>query len=76
MKWRFVAAAIDEVISPELVLVSTPEVAAEARAGMPDPIPLRYVAHLTISRREWTCVYAGLSLVTLGPYALAAVAAH
>ena len=71
-----VAAVTADVLSPELVLVSPPEVAADARARVPDPMPLRYVAPLTISRREWACVYAGMILVTLGPFALAAVAAH
>ena len=69
-------AAVADVISPELVLVSPPELAAEARARVPDPIPFRHVAPLTISRREWACVYTGIILVTLGPFALAAVAAH
>jgi hypothetical protein len=76
MNWRFVSAAIAEVISPELVLVAPPEVAAEARVRVPDLMPLRYVPPLTISRREMACVYAGIILVTLGPFALAAYAAH
>jgi hypothetical protein len=76
MNWRFVSAAIPEVISPELVLVSPPEVAAEARVRLPDPMPLRYVPPLRISRREMACVYAGIILVTLGPYAIAAYATH
>ena len=39
-------------------------------------VRFRHVAPLTISRREWACVYMGIILVTLGPFALAAVAAH
>jgi hypothetical protein len=76
MNWRFVSAAIPEVISPELVLVSPPEVAAEARVRVPDPMPLRYVRPLTISRREMAFVYAGIILLTLGPLALACYAAN
>jgi hypothetical protein len=76
MNWRFVSAAIPEVISPELVLVSPPEVAAEARVRVPDPMPLRYVPPLRISRREMACVYAGIILMTLGPVALASYTAH
>jgi hypothetical protein len=76
MNWRFVSAAIPEVISPELVLVSPPEIAAEARVRMPDPMPLRYMPPLKISRREMACVYAGIILLTLGPVALASYAPH
>ena len=76
MNWRFVSVAITEVISPELVLVSPPEAAAAARVGVPDPMPLRYVPPLRISRREMACVYAGIILLTLGPVALATYAAQ
>jgi hypothetical protein len=76
MNWRFVSAAIPEVISPELVLVSPPEVAAVARVRVPDPMPLRYVRPLTISRREMAFVYAGIILVTLGPLAPSCYAAN
>ena len=70
-----VSAAVLDVVSPELVLVSPSEVAAEARVRLPDPMPLRYVPPLTISRREIAFVYAGFILWTVGPLALA-YAAH
>jgi hypothetical protein len=60
-----------DVISPELVLVSPPEIAAEARLHVPDPLPLSYVPRLTLSRRAIAMFYACCIAGTLGPLALA-----
>ena len=76
MKLLFVSVALLDVVSPELVLVSPSQVAAEARVRLPDPMPLRYVPPLTISRREMAFVYAGSILATVAPLALACYAAH
>ena len=64
------AVSID-VLSPELVLVSPPEVAAEARRVVPDPLPLTYVRPWSPSRRAILTFYAVCLAGTLGPLVLA-----
>jgi hypothetical protein len=60
-----------DVISPELVLVSPPEIAAEARLHVPDPRPSSYVPRLTLSRRAIAVFYGCCIAGTLGPLVLA-----
>jgi hypothetical protein len=65
---------VQAVLSPELVLVSPPEVAAEARRVLPAPIPLTYKAPERISQRAIAVFYATCLAATLGPLALAYLA--
>jgi hypothetical protein len=67
-----VDAALD-TLSPELVLVSPPEVAAAARLLVPDPLPGSYVRPLTPSRRDFALFYATCLVGTIGPLVLAYV---
>jgi hypothetical protein len=60
-----------DVLSPELVLVSPPEIAAEARLHVPDPPPASYLPRVTLSRRAIAVFYACCMAGTLGPLALA-----
>lgn len=60
----------DLPLSPELVLVSPPEVAARARAGLPDPAPPPARAPIELGRGEIAVVYAVSLAVTLVPLAL------
>jgi hypothetical protein len=60
-----------DVISPELVLVSPPELAAEARLHLPEPLPLSYVPRLKLTRRAIAMFYACCIAGTLGPLLLA-----
>jgi hypothetical protein len=60
-----------DVLSPELVLVSPPEIAAEARLHVPDPPRGSYVPRVTLSRRAIAVFYACCIAGTLGPLALA-----
>jgi hypothetical protein len=60
-----------DVLSPELVLVSPPDMAAEARLHVPDPIPGSYVPRMTLSRRAVAVFYACCIAGTLGPVVLA-----
>ena len=76
MNLQLVDTALLDVVSPELVLVSPAEVAAEARLRVSDPMQLRYVPPLTISRRELVSVYVGCIVGTVAPLALACYAAH
>jgi len=62
-----------DVLSPELVLVSPPEIAAEARLHIPDPRPGSYVPRVRLSRRALATFYACCIAGTLGPLALAAL---
>jgi hypothetical protein len=63
-----------DVVSPELVLVSPPEIAAAARLHVPDPRPGSYVPCVTVSRRALAGFYACCIVGTLGPLLLAALA--
>jgi hypothetical protein len=60
-----------DVISPELVLVSPPDIAAEARLHVPEPLPLSYVPRLRLTRRSIAMFYACCIAGTLGPLLLA-----
>lgn len=61
----------DLPLSPELVLVSPPEVAARARAGMREPAQLPAIrADDRLSRGEIAAVYAVSLAVTVVPLAL------
>jgi len=62
-----------DVLSPELVLVSPPEIAAEARLRVPDPRPGSYVPSVTLTRRAVAVFYACCIAGTLGPLVLASV---
>jgi hypothetical protein len=62
----------DLPLSPELVLVSPPEVVARARAALADPVPPPPAARLQagLSRGEIAAVYAFSLAVTAVPLAL------
>jgi hypothetical protein len=60
-----------DVLSPELVLVSSPEIAAEARRLVPDPMPVSYVPRDTVTRTAIALFYLTCLAGTLGPLALA-----
>jgi hypothetical protein len=63
--------AVQAALSPELVLVSPPEVAAEARRALPAPRPLTYRAPERLSHRALAVFYVACVAGTLGPLALA-----
>jgi hypothetical protein len=65
---------VQAVLSPELILVSPPEVAAEARRALPAPMPLTYKAPERISQRAIAVFYVSALAGTLGPLALAYLA--
>jgi hypothetical protein len=58
-----------DVLSPELVLVSPPELAAEARRLIPDPGT--YASSFAVSRRAMAVFYACCLAGTVGPLLLA-----
>jgi hypothetical protein len=60
-----------DVLSPELVLVSPPEIAAEARLHVPDPPRPSYVPRVTLTRRALAVFYACCIAGTVGPLVLA-----
>jgi hypothetical protein len=63
----------DLPLSPELVLVSPPELASRARAGLPEPIPFVVstpARRADPGRGEIAAVYAVALAVTLVPLAL------
>jgi hypothetical protein len=70
---RCVVAAADAV-SPELVLVSPPEVAARARRLLSDPVRAVPKAEPPFTRRAFAVFYAVCVAGTLGPLLLAVVA--
>jgi hypothetical protein len=65
---------VQAAVSPELVLVSPPDFAAEARRILPAPLPLAYKAPARISQRAVALFYVSCVAGTLGPLALAYVA--
>jgi hypothetical protein len=65
-----VDAAVD-ILSPELVLISPPEVAAAARRLVPDPRPGSYVRPSKPTRRAIALFYLTCLAGTMGPLALA-----
>jgi hypothetical protein len=60
-----------DVLSPELVLVSPPELAAEARRLVPEPRPSTYARPWRPSRRAIATFYVSCVAGTLGPLLLA-----
>jgi len=68
-------SAAAEVLSPELVLVSSPEVAARARLLLPDPVRPAAVAPAAPVRSGGVAIFYAVCLAgTVGPFALALVA--
>ena len=53
------------------MLVSPPEIAAEARLLVPDPIQGSYVPRVTLTRRAIALFYACCVAGTIGPLLLA-----
>ena len=56
------------------MLVSPPEIAAEARLHVLDPLPGSYVPRVTLSRGGIATFYACCIAGTLGPLVLASLA--
>ena len=73
-----VHAAAADIISPELVLVSPPEVAARARRLLPGPMrpPTPAEPAVVLSRKSFAAFYTVCVAGTLGPLLLAAIASH
>jgi hypothetical protein len=65
--------AVSEVVSPELVLVSPPEVAARARRLLPDSVRAVPAAQPAYTRGAFAVFYAVCVAGTLGPLLLAVV---
>jgi hypothetical protein len=66
---------VDELpLSPELVLVSPPELARRLRAALPDPPTAPVRVAVGLGRGEVAAVYAVSLAVTLVPLALALLA--
>jgi hypothetical protein len=69
-----VVPAAADVVSPELVLVSPPEVAARARRLQPDPVRAAPSPEPAHGRRAFALFYVVCIVGTLGPLLLAVVA--
>jgi hypothetical protein len=69
-----VPVAVGEALSPELVLVSSPEVAARARRLLSDPVRAVPPAESAPTRRAFALFYAVCLAGTIGPLLLAVVA--
>jgi hypothetical protein len=65
--------AVSAALSPELVLVSPPEVAAEARRDLPPPRPLTYRPPERITQRAVLLFYLSCLAGTVGPLVLASL---
>jgi hypothetical protein len=66
--------AVSDVVSPELVLVSPPEVAARARRLLSDPVRAVPSPEPACTRRAFAVFYSVCLIGTLGPLLLAVVA--
>ena len=69
---------VDEPLSPELVLVAPPELAAAARRLLPETpfvLPVPYAAELATGSGLGFLIFVAVCvLTTVGPFALALVA--
>jgi hypothetical protein len=65
---------VSDAVSPELVLVAPPEVAARARRLLPDPVRAVPKGDPVCTRRAFAAFYAVCLIGTIGPLLLAVAA--